>query len=132
MGNVYYPAQLPEIDTIEVLTLEHTSSSDASTDPFLYMFSVTSSTQVEGRVANQIADLWRTLLDHEQMLCHNPPFGLRFWMGGKLLLEASICWECFNIRVQSNGQLSYARFASYTPNAKALYALLQEVTSNVS
>jgi hypothetical protein len=55
--------------------------------------------KVEGELAQQVASLWRKLKPGESARCHMPPFGLRFYFKEKLILQASICWECDNMYI---------------------------------
>lgn len=63
-----------------------------------------------GSEANRIAALWRALPEAEQMRCHVPPFGLRFFAGGELVCEASICWECNNVFGQAGADEMFFEF----------------------
>jgi len=89
------PDSLPEIDAVEVVDLEEV-------EPFSgdeYMSAATSapSVRVSGNAAQTIAELWRRLPAGFQARCHDPPFGLRFFLGQELVAEASLCWECNNV-----------------------------------
>jgi hypothetical protein len=86
---------LPEIDAVEIVDLEDVeplrpsgSMSAAAAAPFV---------RVTGDAAKTIAALWRSLPPGAQARCHIPPFGLRFFVGEKLVAEASLCWECNNV-----------------------------------
>jgi len=89
------PDSLPEIDAVEVVDLEDVEPlspsgymSAAAAAPFV---------RVTGNAAKTIAALWRSLPAGSQARCHIPPFGLRFFLGEKLVAEASLCWECNNV-----------------------------------
>ena len=73
----FSPAQLPEIDAIDVVNLDCIYPDRSE----LYMAEAIDAPHV--RVANeltqQIAELWRWLPKGEQSRCHTPPFGLRFY-----------------------------------------------------
>ncbi|HLO86169.1 MAG TPA: hypothetical protein VK203_14330 [Nostocaceae cyanobacterium] len=81
--------------------------------------------RVKGETAQQIARLWRQLPPDEQMRCHIPPFGLRFYIGNKLLVQGSVCWQCNNIYVEENGEDLVYEFDAQHPHSQQLLALLQ-------
>jgi hypothetical protein len=117
----YAPSQLPDIDAVELVDLRtlHLGSvgmSKVKNAPFV---------QVKGETAQQIAHLWRHLPPDEQMRCHNPPFGLRFYMDNKLLVQGSVCWNCNNINVEENGKNLLYEFDAQHPHSQKLFALLQ-------
>ena len=117
----YAPSQLPDIDAVELVDLRtlHLGSvcmSIVKNAPFV---------QVKGETAQQIAHLWRYLPPDEQMRCHNPPFGLRFYMDNKFLVQGSVCWECNNIHAEENGKNLLYEFEAQHPHSQELFALLQ-------
>jgi hypothetical protein len=117
----YVPSQLPDIDAVELVDLRtlHLGSvamSIVKNAPFV---------QVKGEAAQQIAHLWRHLPPDEQMRCHNPPFGLRFYMDNKLLVQGSVCWECNNIHAEENGKSLVYEFDAQHPHSQELFAFLQ-------
>lgn len=127
----YEPTQLADVDTVEVLVLaQETGDSPAQ---FLDIvewqrFPVSFSIEVSGDVAHEIANLWRHLPPDEQMRCHLPPFGFRFYAKRMLLLEASICWQCNNIWLKMNGKNATYTFDARHEVSKKLFTKLQEIT----
>jgi hypothetical protein len=91
----YNPAQLSSIDAVEIVDLKSVDPDRASD----YMKEAVAAPQIRvtDELAQQIASLWRKLPLGEPARCHIPPYGLRFYNGGDLLLQASICWQCNNI-----------------------------------
>lgn len=89
------PGSLPEIDAVEVVDLEDVEP----LSPSGYMSAATSApfVRVTGNDAKVIAVLWRSVPAGSQARCHTPPFGLRFFLGEKLVAEASLCWMCNNV-----------------------------------
>jgi len=83
---------LPDIDAVDVLDLGGNFPS-MSGDLIISSRIVT----VEGELAQQIAHLWRQLTPGMSARCQMPPFGLRFYVKEKLVLQASMCWECHNM-----------------------------------
>lgn len=48
--------------------------------------------------AAKIAALWRTQTHApDRSICHNPSYGVRFFVKEKELFYASVCWSCNNI-----------------------------------
>jgi hypothetical protein len=53
---------------------------------------------VEHAEAVKIAALWRTQTHApDRSACHNPSYGVRFFVKEKELFYASVCWSCNNI-----------------------------------
>lgn len=53
---------------------------------------------VEGDEAQRIASLWRTQQYRPYTAsCHLPAYAIKFYSEGKVLVYASLCWECDNI-----------------------------------
>jgi hypothetical protein len=87
-----YTRNLPRIDKVELETynlMETRIESTAATKI------------VEGREAQAIASLWRTQNYRSfTPMCHFPAFGIKFYSKGKLIVYASLCWECNNIVIR--------------------------------
>lgn len=79
-----------------------------------------------GRDAEEIARLWNGLPPGEQERCHFPPFGLRLFSRGVLLLEASLCWDCNNIFGVSGASAFAFEFDASAPSSTALLARVRE------
>ena len=79
-----------------------------------------------GRDAGLIANLWNALPPGHQDRCHIPPFGLRFFSAGTLLLEASLCWECNNIFGIADGARFSFEFDASAAASVELLARAQE------
>jgi hypothetical protein len=73
-----------------------------------------------GAEAEQIAEMWRALPEAEQMRCHVPPFGLRFFSRDELVCEASICWRCNNIFGQAGADEVFFEFDGSVASSRAL------------
>lgn len=116
----YEPSQLPEVDAVELVDLKGLQLNRVSEYMRIAPF-----VRVKGETAQQIARLWRQLPPDEQMRCHVPPFGLRFYMGNKLLVQGSVCWSCNNIYVEENGEGLAYEFDGQHPHSQQLLALLQ-------
>lgn len=50
---------------------------------------------VKGGKAKKIAALWRSqTYKPYQSACHNPVYGIKFYSGDKLIVFATVCWDC--------------------------------------
>jgi hypothetical protein len=121
----YTPSLLPEIDAVEVVDLEavvgnrfNTFMREAATAPCVW---------VGGEAAENIARLWRQLPPAEPMRCHTPPYGFRFYKDDDLILQASVCWNCNNIFIDSNGQELGYTFDGAHPDSRELLALAKQI-----
>ena len=72
--------------------------------------------------------IWNKLPPGEEGRCHVPPFGLRFFSRGQLLLEASLCWECNNIFGNIGPNTFWFEFDASATSSKTLLARAQQVT----
>jgi len=112
---------LDAVDQVEVVDLRQVSS-DRVQDYLEAAATVGAPrVRVRGSDAQGIAALWSELPPGEQDRCHVPPFGLRFFSGDHLLLEASLCWQCNNIfGVADGNRFSFAFNASASPSRELL------------
>jgi len=105
---------LAPVDTIEIDLLEEAADSGYKPPehyakkagpgvfpiyPYGRYDRILSSTNVSGEAAENIAAIWRQIDFAESYgaLCHEPVYGLRFFHGGKMILETSLCWKCRNL-----------------------------------
>jgi hypothetical protein len=121
----YQPSQLPDIDAVELVDLEGLQPNRVS--EYMKIAKNAPHIHVQGDTAQQIAHLWRQLPPDEQMRCHNPPFGLRFYRGNNLLIQGSVCWECNNIFVEENGENLAYTFDGQHAHSQQLLALLEQL-----
>ncbi len=81
---------LPAIDKVEILKFR------AEGD--LWRGEIETSKTLKGAEAQNLASLWRQQSYNRGMAaCHNPAYGIKFFSGEKLLVYASLCWDCNNI-----------------------------------
>ena len=113
---------LPDIDAVDVLDLGGNFPS-MSGDLIISSRIVT----VEGELAQQVAHLWRQLTPGMSARCHMPPFGLRFYVKEKLVLQASMCWECDNMYLWERSSNFLYGLDLGQPSAKELFSLLDEI-----
>ena len=124
----YDPASLGAVDALDVLALAGLSDVELPS-----VYHVVRSKAVRGHVrltgedAERIAALWRALPAGEQARCHTPPYGLRFWRGGLLLAEASLCWECDNARGYAGDETIAFGFNAESAVAQSLLLQLRHV-----
>lgn len=122
--NDYVPSQLPNIDVVELVDLR---TLHLGTVPMSLVKDNAPFVQVKGETAQQIAHLWRHLPPDEEARCHIPPFGLRFYMDNKLLVQGSVCWQCNNIFVEENGERLLYEFDAQHPHSQQLFAIVQSL-----
>jgi hypothetical protein len=99
-----YTRNLPAIDKIELFELKQ--KDDQWTDEIL-------ATRVfKGAEARKIASLWRGQNYNQHVsACHQPAYAIKFYAHDKLLVYASVCWSCNNIRFmtpQLDGEQNFA------------------------
>jgi len=93
---------LSAVDMVEVFVLGDVDNSVTAgfpIRPYEKSFApILSHTRVEGTAAESLASIWRSRdFGGGGSLCHFPIYGLRFYSGGTLLCETSICWSCHNV-----------------------------------
>lgn len=76
--------------------------------------------RIDGPAAQHIAGLWRRLPGGHQARCHQPPYGLRFLVDGRVVCRASVCWRCNNVAGEAGGQPIHYEFDSADPAAQEL------------
>jgi hypothetical protein len=86
--------------------------------------------RVAGNDLNQIIRLWQKVPADEPMRCHNPPFGLRFYLSGAIICQGSICWQCNNIYGESNGAPFYYNFGGRSRQGQNLLKLLEQIVGH--
>jgi hypothetical protein len=89
------PSSLPEIDAVEVVSLRGLDANRVS--DYMAIAKEARRVRIVGAHAQYVSGIWRALPEGKQKRCHTPPFGLRFFVAGDLVCEASICWQCNNI-----------------------------------
>lgn len=89
-----YTRDLPEIDKVELLKLKVNGD--------LWDGAIESLKTLTGKEAQDVASLWRRQVYRQyQVACHLPAYGVKFYSGDKLLVQASVCWQCNNIGFQT-------------------------------
>ncbi|HEX4144407.1 MAG TPA: tetratricopeptide repeat protein [Pirellulales bacterium] len=120
--------KLPRVDSAVVCVLGEDDESPNSFPiwPDKRNLEILSQAELRGARAEDLAKLWRSReFGKDFVMCHDPIYGLRFYSQGKLLLETSLCWNCFNCYVQLGPQ-SY-RFIAFGDENDSLLNYLQSV-----
>lgn len=121
------PSSLPPIDAVDVVDLSDVVDVGAGgADGYLRAADDAPGVRVSGAAAERVAGLYRGLPAGEQARCHVPPFGLRFYAGGRLLGRASICWRCNNIFGDAGGEPLFFAFDASHPTSRALLAACEQ------
>ncbi|MBC7909533.1 MAG: hypothetical protein H7Y30_03470 [Pyrinomonadaceae bacterium] len=85
-----YTLNLPAIDKVELMKLK--SEGDGRE------WSVENSKMVDGVEAQKIAASWRSQTYYpNSAICHYPGYAIKFYARDKVIVYASLCWECNNI-----------------------------------
>jgi hypothetical protein len=107
---------LPVVDRVEVLVLAHgePASPGAATfpaGPAEEPAVIVRTAPVTGAEAEALAAVWRSAgFGGDGAMCHFPVYGLRFYSGGGLVLETSLCWKCSNVTLRVLGFQQYVGF----------------------
>jgi hypothetical protein len=113
------PSTLGRIDAVDVVALD-SSVPVGGVNEFIRSRAVAGEIRLTDVDAEHIAALWRSLPSGEQARCHIPPYGLRFWLAGRKVLEASICWECDNVYGYAGDETLHFPFDSKAPVSVSL------------
>jgi hypothetical protein len=114
------PVDLAEICAVDVVLLHPFKTEDTS--GFRGGYRVLKETHLTGMEAQKMVLLWRHLVPSENWLrCHSPAYGLRFHTEQGQCFEATICWQCRNIVVESAvGASETIGFEAHTTTAQEL------------
>ena len=111
-----YTRRLPRIDKIELQKLKANE---------IWIGSIEATKTIDGTEAQTIASLWRSLTYTSFTAdCHQPAYGIKFYRKDKLILYASLCWQCDNVRF-IEPKLGEQGFAE---NSRSVKQLLQVFT----
>lgn len=115
-----YTKRLPAVDRVE---LQKVGGRGEGGD----IRSVSGTALVAGRRARLIASVWRSQAWDVRFraACHEPQYAVKFFSAGRVVLYASVCWECHNIVIMeptTSGQ-------GFDADSGAAKALLKFFTS---
>ncbi len=130
---------LPPVDRAEVFALgepdfcstDNASAADSTNGFPIYPYDrfapILAHDTVTGQEARDLAQMWRSrIFDPEGgALGHFHTYGLRFFSKGRMVLETTLCWQCANYYVLSDGQV-YEWIAFYDEDYE-LIDRLQEI-----
>jgi hypothetical protein len=125
METWYSPGSLPEITSAAVVLLRHVEPGRVG---YMKAAGDAPAFAVEGDEAQRLADLWRRLPPGEMSRCHVPAYGLRFFAGGRLVCEASVCWRCDNMAGESEGEPFGHAFDASAGVSRELLAEVQRIS----
>lgn len=121
----YDPATLGPIDAVDVVALAPVATGRLPGSARL--MGDCHEVLVEGRQAEEIARLWRSLPPGEPKRCHVPPFRLRFRRAGSIVVEAGLCWQCNNaIGTMGDEDIGFV-FDAEAPVSRQLFGVLNAV-----
>lgn len=121
---IYEVRALPEIDTVELIRVDRRKHKygDGAAPTEIPGDHIK---RLDSTLAQQVAGMFRALpIGTDGYRCHNPYYGLRFEQSGRRLVEAAICFDCFNMTVVEEGPLQWAYFDAKAPESVALLQLL--------
>lgn len=130
---MYNPALLPQIDKVVILDLGHNLEGSPSKYERIGKlstgrdFPIYATIEVKGGEASEIAGMWRKLPPGEARRCHIPPYGLRFYRRGRMIVEASVCWRCNSVVTSARGDESAYTFDSSAEVSQHLLGKLCEI-----
>jgi hypothetical protein len=75
--------------------------------------------------SERIAELWRRLPHADAMLCHMPPYVVRFLQRDRRVAEFSVCWACNNAYGLAESAPAQFTFDAGSVVARELLAVLQ-------
>jgi hypothetical protein len=123
----YDPHVLPDIDQAHILVV-----GVDSTQPLFdrhWGLTIDKTVMLDPSGLRALVKLWRQLQPHdEEMRCHIPVFGVRFFVQGVLHTQASICWQCNNIFLQVQGNRAHLTFDGAAPLSQELLRLFQTLS----
>jgi hypothetical protein len=92
----YRPSSLPPVHEVIVVSLVDEREPEPTATFFDAVRVARTVRVLDATTAQRAAFLWRRLRPAEQYRCHTPPYGFRFLIDDRLVVEASLCWECNN------------------------------------
>jgi hypothetical protein len=81
---------LPQVDKVELFQLEKKGD--------LWTGKYTAQKTLIGPATELVAQLWRNQsFADDSPICHNPGYEIKFYRQNKLLVDATLCWDCDNL-----------------------------------
>src|SRR4030095_8370124 len=110
----FHAPVLGAIDRVEVLSID-----DGGQD----IGPINGIKTLKGAQAQRVATIWRKqkLVGPSGAACHQPPYAVKFYSGGKVVLHASVCWGCSNISFIVPWREYRVKFLADSTNGQLLY-----------
>jgi hypothetical protein len=103
ISSAQYTRNLPQVDKVELFKLK--KRGDVWTGEF------TAEKTVLRSEAEKLAQLWRKQsFVSVSPSCHNPGYAIKFYNQDKMLVYATLCWDCDNIEVLTPKLEKYVGF----------------------
>jgi hypothetical protein len=121
--------ELYDCDGVEIVAVSgRPGDPDGVAGSFLE-YPATARLRLSDEASKKAVDAWISLARGQVFSgkCHQPPYGLRFFRGNKLVFETTVCWDCSNYTIPMPflGRVEYG-FDEKNSDAKDLLTLLQE------
>jgi hypothetical protein len=83
---------------------------------------------VVGQEAREFAMVWRRqrFQGYSPTACHQPPYAIKFYFRGKVVLFATICWTCDNVTFIVPHRKAWVAFVSDSREAVRLKEMFQK------
>ena len=115
-----YTGGLPQVDKVELFKLE--LRGDLWTGKF------DAQKTLMGDETYTIAALWRNQsFNNDSPICHNPGYAIKFYAKDKLLVYATLCWDCDNIEFLTPKLENYISFEGSGTKGQELLKYLKNM-----
>ena len=117
---VPYTRRLPSVDKVE---LQKVGGRGEGGD----IRSIAGTKLIAGKQARSIASLWRSQMWNVRFraMCHEPQYAVKFFSRDRVVLYASVCWDCHNIVILEPTRAGQG----FNSDSRAAKALLKFFTS---
>ena len=113
-----YTVDLQPVDKVELLKLKKIGD--------LWHGEIEATKTVAGPEAQKIATLWRTQNYFPySAVCHFPGYAIKFHSGEKLIMYATLCWECNNIAFKVPDLKGSQSFGGYDRKGRRLLKIFR-------
>ena len=110
---------LRNIDKVELLSIQSRMGNIEKVD---------ATKLVVGKEIKKIVNIWKKqrFEGYSAAACHHPPYAIKFYSKGKVVLFASVCWMCHNITFIVPQVKTWIRFSSRSKEAMMLREIFQK------
>ncbi len=111
---------LKNIDRVELLNIK--------TEKGSVITAIIATKLLEGKDAVKVVELWRKqkISPYTSSACHHPPYAIKFYSGNKVIVYASICWDCHDISFIIPESQQWSEFEVDTPDAQDLRKVFEQ------